>query len=122
MKFPEYVLDPQVRVLVEERGCLGRARAVTRDRDNPLRMNDMTAALGTSSDAEPGEPAGPAGLGWAPAGPAGMNPRARETIEHIVEADRNGDDAAIRTLLADLAALADTATLLYLRERLHEAH
>ncbi|MFD3808628.1 hypothetical protein ACFWSF_30855 [Streptomyces sp. NPDC058611] len=50
-----------------------------------------------------------------------MNPRARETIEDIVRAVRNGGDAAIRTLLADLAAVADTAALLCLRERLYEA-
>ncbi|MFE9846255.1 hypothetical protein [Streptomyces goshikiensis] len=85
-------------------------------------MNDTTAALGTSSDAELGELAGPAGLGWAPAGPAAVDPRARETIERIVDAVRSGDDAAIRTLLADLAAVADTAALLYLRERLYQAH
>lgn len=39
-----------------------------------------------------------------------------------METVRSGDDAAIRTLLADLAAVADTAALLYLRERLYEAH
>ncbi|MFD3678403.1 hypothetical protein [Streptomyces sp. NPDC058613] len=50
-----------------------------------------------------------------------MNPRARETVEDIVRAVRNGDDAAIRTLLSDLAAVADTTALLYLRERLYEA-
>ncbi|MGW7456325.1 hypothetical protein [Streptomyces sp. NPDC054797] len=79
----------------------------------------MTAAPGTSAGSGPGEPAGPAGLGWATAGPAGMDPRARETIEHIVQAVSEGDDAAIRTLLTDLAAVGDTAALLYLRERLY---
>ncbi|MFD6184867.1 hypothetical protein [Streptomyces goshikiensis] len=43
----------------------------------------------------------------------------REMVEQIVRAVRDGDDAAIRTLLADLAAVADTAALLYLRERLN---
>ncbi|MFD6891128.1 hypothetical protein [Streptomyces sp. NPDC059957] len=82
----------------------------------------MTAARESSSDTEVGEPAGQVDLGWAPACPAGMNPRARETIEHIVQAVRSGDDATIRTLLADLAAVADTAALLHLRERLYEVH
>ncbi|MFF8264689.1 hypothetical protein [Streptomyces virginiae] len=65
-------------------------------------------------------PAGPAGLGWAPgpAGPAGAQPSVRETVEQILQAVRDRDDAAIRTLLADLTAAADTAALLYLRERL----
>lgn len=36
-----------------------------------------------------------------------------------MRAVREGDDAAIRILLADLAAVADTAALLYLRERLY---
>ncbi|MBT2471817.1 hypothetical protein J7E97_29125 [Streptomyces sp. ISL-66] len=48
-----------------------------------------------------------------------MEPRAREAIEDIVRAVREGDDARIRTLLATLAAVADTAALLYLRERLY---
>ncbi|MFG2715443.1 hypothetical protein ACGFX2_33575 [Streptomyces goshikiensis] len=69
--------------------------------------------------AGPGEAAGPAGLGWAPAGPAGINPSVRETDEQILQAVRDGDDAAVRTLPADLAAVADIATLLYLRERLY---
>ncbi|MFJ7272709.1 hypothetical protein ACIQV3_39805 [Streptomyces sp. NPDC099050] len=79
----------------------------------------MTAVPGTPAGVGPGEPAGPAGLDPATAGPAGMDPRAREAIEHIVQAVRDGDDAHIRTLLADLAALADIAALLYLRERLY---
>ncbi|MCM1965131.1 hypothetical protein [Streptomyces sp. G1] len=48
-----------------------------------------------------------------------MEPRTRETIEGIVQAVCDGDDVAIRTLLAALAAVADTASLLYLRERLY---
>ncbi|MDX2394085.1 hypothetical protein NJL88_29305 [Streptomyces sp. DK15] len=48
-----------------------------------------------------------------------MDPRAREAIENIVQAVREGDDARIRTLLATLAAVADTTALLYLRGRLH---
>lgn len=53
------------------------------------------------------------------AGPPGIDPRAGEAIEHIVRAVRDGDDARIRSLLADLAAVADTAALLHLRERLY---
>ncbi|MFD3939738.1 hypothetical protein ACFWSF_32505 [Streptomyces sp. NPDC058611] len=48
-----------------------------------------------------------------------IDPRARDTIEQIVQAVGNGDDARIRTLLATLADVADTAALLYLRERLY---
>ncbi|MCX4784442.1 hypothetical protein [Streptomyces sp. NBC_01264] len=51
--------------------------------------------------------------------PPGIDPRASEAIEHIVQAVRDGNDARIRSLLADLAAVADTAALLYLRERLY---
>lgn len=36
-----------------------------------------------------------------------------------MRAVRDGNGAAIRTLLADLAAVADTAVLLYLRDRLY---
>ncbi|WP_406738548.1 hypothetical protein OG365_24320 [Streptomyces sp. NBC_00853] len=79
----------------------------------------MTAAPDTPAGAGPGEPAGPARLGPATVSPAGMDPCARETIELIVQAVRDGDDAAIRNLLTDLAAVADTAALLYLRERLY---
>lgn len=46
-------------------------------------------------------------------------PRAREAIENIVQVVREGDDAHIRTLLAALSAVTDTAALLYLRERLY---
>lgn len=66
----------------------------------------------------PGAPAGAVGPG-EPAGPAGMDPRAREVIERIVRAVREGDEAGIRILLAELAAVADIASLLYLRERLY---
>ncbi|MEV8533201.1 hypothetical protein [Streptomyces sp. NPDC051211] len=69
--------------------------------------------------AGPGEAAGPAGLGPAPAGPDGIDPSVRETVEQILQAVRDGNDAAIRTLPADLAAAADTVALLYLRERLY---
>ncbi|MCY0939718.1 hypothetical protein [Streptomyces sp. H34-S4] len=62
---------------------------------------------------------GPVGHGPSAAGPVGMDPRARDAIEDIVRAVREGDDARIRTLLATLAAVADTAALLYLRERLY---
>ncbi|MEU6950052.1 hypothetical protein ABZ957_33225 [Streptomyces sp. NPDC046316] len=62
---------------------------------------------------EPG-PAGP--TEWQP---PGADPRARDIIEHIVQAVGDGDDARIRTLLADLAAVADTTALLHLRERLY---
>ncbi|GHA94572.1 hypothetical protein GCM10010346_16690 [Streptomyces chryseus] len=79
----------------------------------------MREAPGTPAGARSGEPAGPAGLGWAPAGPAGVDPSVRGMVEQIVQAVRDGDDAVIRTLLADLAAVADTAALLYLRERLY---
>ncbi|MFI1286731.1 hypothetical protein ACH4U5_39300 [Streptomyces sp. NPDC020858] len=81
----------------------------------------MTAVPGTPAGAGPGEPAGSAGLGWAPAGPAGIDPSVRETVEQIVQAVRDGDDARIRDLLAALAAVADTAALLYLRQRLYAA-
>ncbi|MFH8894329.1 hypothetical protein [Streptomyces sp. NPDC017949] len=79
----------------------------------------MTAVPGTPAGAGPGKPAGPADLGWARAGPAGIDPSARETIEQIVQAVRDGNDAAIRTLLTDLAAVADTAALMCLRKRLY---
>ncbi|WP_329107059.1 hypothetical protein [Streptomyces sp. NBC_01439] len=55
--------------------------------------------------------------GGGPAGPAGIDPWAGETVEHIVGAARDGDETCIRTLLADLAAVADMAALLYLRKR-----
>lgn len=42
----------------------------------------------------------------------------RTLIDDLVAAVRVGDDAAIRALLAQLAPLADTATLLLLRYRL----
>ncbi|MGW5401540.1 hypothetical protein [Streptomyces sp. NPDC003952] len=59
--------------------------------------------------------------GAGPGGQAapGIDPRASKLIEHIVQAVRDGNDTRIRTLLADLAALADTAALLHLRERLY---
>ncbi|MFG2985582.1 hypothetical protein ACGFYQ_30725 [Streptomyces sp. NPDC048258] len=79
----------------------------------------MRAVPSSPVGAGPGEATGPAGLGPAPAGPDGIDPSARETVEQIVRAVRDGNDAAIRTLLADLAAAADTAALLYLRERLY---
>ncbi|MFD9271510.1 hypothetical protein ACFWB1_35830 [Streptomyces goshikiensis] len=79
----------------------------------------MTAVPGSPVCAGPGEAAGPAGLGPAPAGTDGIDPSVRETVEEIVRAAHEGDDAAIRVLLADLAAVADTAALLYLRERLY---
>ncbi|MFF7183503.1 hypothetical protein [Streptomyces sp. NPDC008121] len=61
--------------------------------------------------------AGPAGpTVWQP---SGVDPWARDVVEHIVRAVGDGDDARIRTLLADLAAVADTVALLYLRERLY---
>ncbi len=74
----------------------------------------MRAVPGSPVGAGPGEAAGPAGLGPAPAGPDGIDPSVRETVEQILQAVRDGNDAAIRTLLADLAA-----ALLYLRERLY---
>ncbi|MGW6862492.1 hypothetical protein [Streptomyces xanthophaeus] len=77
----------------------------------------MTAVPGTPAGAGPGKPAGPADLGWARAGPAGIDPFVHETVEQIVPVVRDGNDAAIRTLLADLAAVANTAALLYRRER-----
>ncbi|MFG2234855.1 hypothetical protein ACGFNX_33520 [Streptomyces sp. NPDC048723] len=79
----------------------------------------MTAVPGAPAGAGPGEAAGPAGQGWATAGPAGIDPSVRETVEQIVQAVRDGNDARIRALLATLAAVADTAALLYLRERLY---
>ncbi|MEU9005985.1 hypothetical protein [Streptomyces sp. NPDC048551] len=79
----------------------------------------MTAVPGTPAGAGPGGAAGPVGLGWAPTGSAGIDPSVRKTIEKIVRAVHDGNDAAIRTLLTDLAAVADAAALLYLRERLY---
>lgn len=76
----------------------------------------MTPAPGTPAGAGPGETAGP---GRAPVPPAGIDPAVRETVEQIVQAVRDGNDRDIRTLLADLAEVADTAALLYLRERLY---
>ncbi|MCY0931137.1 hypothetical protein OTB20_34130 [Streptomyces sp. H27-H1] len=76
----------------------------------------MTAAQGNPEECRGGDPVG---HGPSMAGPVGMDPRAREAIENIVQAVREGDDARIRTLLATLAAVADTAALLYLRERLY---
>ncbi|MFJ3835501.1 hypothetical protein ACWGHM_14615 [Streptomyces sp. NPDC054904] len=67
--------------------------------------------------AEPDAPAG-AGAG-EPVGPAGVDPSVRETVEGIVRAVRDGNDAAIRTLPVDPADVADTADSLYLRERLY---
>ncbi|MGW6410467.1 hypothetical protein ACWF95_25205 [Streptomyces vinaceus] len=55
----------------------------------------------------------------AAAGATGLDSRTREAIEQIVQAVRAGDDARIRALLTDLAAVADTAALLYLREQLY---
>ncbi|MFJ7272628.1 hypothetical protein ACIQV3_39380 [Streptomyces sp. NPDC099050] len=49
---------------------------------------------------------------------AAVPPRARETVEEIVETVRHDDDERIRSLLVVLAEVADAATLLYLRERL----
>ncbi|MGW0362525.1 hypothetical protein [Streptomyces sp. NPDC002990] len=40
-------------------------------------------------------------------------------VDRIRCAHPLGDDARIRTLLATLAAVAETAALLYLRERLY---
>ncbi|AYV26348.1 hypothetical protein ACIBTP_40965 [Streptomyces avidinii] len=51
---------------------------------------------------------------------AGGAARARVTVERIVAAVGAGDDRRIRVLVAELAQVADTATLLYLRERLFE--
>ncbi|MFD9451848.1 hypothetical protein ACFWBC_01945 [Streptomyces sp. NPDC059985] len=48
-----------------------------------------------------------------------MEPLARETIEAIVRAVRDGDDARIRSLLSVLAEVADTTARLYLRERFY---
>lgn len=49
---------------------------------------------------------------------AGIPARARETVEEIVDAVRDGNDERIRSLLVVLAEIADAAALLYLRERL----
>ncbi|MCY0949087.1 hypothetical protein [Streptomyces sp. H27-S2] len=49
-----------------------------------------------------------------------MPPQARQTVERIVEAVEAGDDRRIRALLTELAEVADTAALLYLRKRLLE--
>ncbi|MFD6875611.1 MULTISPECIES: hypothetical protein [unclassified Streptomyces] len=68
--------------------------------------------------AEPDAPAG-AGAAGDPVGPPGVDPSVRETVEEIVRAVRDGNDAAIRTLPADSADVADTAASLYLRERLY---
>lgn len=75
----------------------------------------MTAAHGVPDEC----PRDPAGHDPSRAGPAGMDPSAREVIENIVRAVREGDDARIRALLATLAAVADTTALLYLREPLY---
>ncbi len=90
---------------------------MTCDYCDPL-GGDMTAAQGNPEECRGGAPVG---HGPFAAGPAGVDPRAREAIENIVQAVRAGDDARIRTLLAALAAVADTAALLYLRERLYAA-
>ncbi|MFF4260915.1 hypothetical protein [Streptomyces virginiae] len=79
----------------------------------------MTPAPGTPAGAGPGDPAGPAGFDPSPAPPAGIDPAVRETVEQIVQAVRDGNDPAIRTLLAELAEVADATALLYLRERLY---
>lgn len=41
----------------------------------------MRAVPSSPVGAGPGEAAGPAGLGWAPAGPAGIDPSVRETVQ-----------------------------------------
>ncbi|MFD6973929.1 hypothetical protein [Streptomyces sp. NPDC059949] len=46
-----------------------------------------------------------------------MGPRVLETAERSVQAVRDGDDAAIRTLPAGLSVPAHPAALLCLRER-----
>ncbi|MFI5766855.1 hypothetical protein ACIA8F_38720 [Streptomyces sp. NPDC051563] len=51
--------------------------------------------------------------------PPDLDPRVCEIIDDIVKAVRRGDDAAVRTPLANLAAVADITALLYLRERLY---
>ncbi|MFD9523638.1 hypothetical protein [Streptomyces sp. NPDC059979] len=48
---------------------------------------------------------------------AAMGPRVLETAERSVQAVRDGDDAAIRTLPAGLSVPANPAALLCLRER-----
>ncbi|MET9469439.1 hypothetical protein ABZY44_32535 [Streptomyces sp. NPDC006544] len=53
-----------------------------------------------------------------PTRPHRMDPRAVESIERIVAAVRDGDDAAIRILLPQLATVADTSALFHLREQL----
>ncbi|MFF3734639.1 hypothetical protein ACFYXM_31210 [Streptomyces sp. NPDC002476] len=64
--------------------------------------------------------AGPDGHGWAPPGPAGEPTKASRLIDRIVAAVRAGDDPAIRTLLHQLADVADTEALLLLHRRLNE--
>lgn len=51
---------------------------------------------------------------------AGGDPQARQMVERIVEAVDAGDERRIRTLLTELAEVADTAALSYLRKQLLE--
>ncbi|MCZ4103749.1 hypothetical protein [Streptomyces sp. H39-C1] len=44
----------------------------------------------------------------------------REIIDHVVEAVRAEDPPRVRTLLNDLAQVADQTALLLLRSRLHD--
>ncbi|MFD8887544.1 hypothetical protein ACFV0H_34410 [Streptomyces erythrochromogenes] len=64
--------------------------------------------------------AGPDGHGWAPPGPAAVPGETARLIERIVTAVRVGDDPAIRTLLHQLADVADAEALLLLHRRLNE--
>ncbi|MFE7758357.1 hypothetical protein [Streptomyces sp. NPDC057429] len=64
--------------------------------------------------------AGPGGHRWAPPGPAAEPTEASLLVELIVAAVRAGDDPAIRTLLHQLADVADTEALLLLHRRLNE--
>ncbi|MCX5270029.1 hypothetical protein [Streptomyces sp. NBC_00199] len=58
--------------------------------------------------------------GWDPLGPAVCTAEAAQLIERIVAAVRAGDGVAIRTLLQQLADVADTETLLLQHHRLIE--
>ncbi|MGW7456326.1 hypothetical protein [Streptomyces sp. NPDC054797] len=51
---------------------------------------------------------------------AGIAPQTREIVERIIQAVDDGDDRRVRALLDALAEVADTAALLYLRERLYQ--
>ncbi|MFE3494187.1 hypothetical protein ACFXOS_13960 [Streptomyces sp. NPDC059175] len=65
------------------------------------------------------------GRGTVTPGPSGghvaIPAPVRETVEQIVLAVESADDARIRRLLADLAPVADSTALMWLRQRLYDS-